>query len=570
MSVETTKPASPAEPVAEKRSPVESVKEESRYLRGTLSAELATDSDHFSESDKNLIKFHGFYQQDDRDARKSKNRVAGGKAYNFMVRCKIPGGKVTADQYLVVDRLADQYANGTLRVTSRQGFQFHGVLKSDLKVTIRAINDSLLTTLGACGDVNRNVMAPPAPFASAVYREMQRHADLIAAHLAPRTGAYHEIWLDGEALPIGANEPDGIEPIYGKVYLPRKFKTAFATPDDNSTDIYAQDLGFVADIKDGAIVGYDVYAGGGMGMTHGNAATFPFLAQAVCYIKPDQVVAAAEAMIKLFRDHGNRADRKRARLKYVLAAWGIAKFREVYQTYLPFPLLLPRNMQIKEFPLHLGWHAQGDGRYFYGIHIQNGRIKDADTFRLRTALRTIVERFRPDVRLTPIQDLLLSNLPADAKPAIEAILTEHGVALPGTISLLQQHSMACPAIPTCGLAIAEAERALPGLVTDLSVEIAKLGLADEKLGIRMTGCPNGCVRPYQSDIGIVGRSGDKYSLFLGGNLVGSKLSFLFKDLVPYAEIVPTLTQVLTQYRDGRSAGESFSDYCCRALTPAGH
>ncbi len=557
-----------ADAVAEKPSPVEAIKENSRNLRGTIAADLTTDSDHFGEAEKTLIKFHGFYQQDDRDARKDRNRAGGGKAYNFMVRCKIPGGRVSADQYLAVDRLADLYANGTLRVTSRQGFQFHGVLKSDLKATLRAINDCLLTTLGACGDVSRNVMAPAAPFANAIYREMQRQADLVAAHLAPRTGAYHEIWLNGEALPTGANEPEGIEPIYGKVYLPRKFKAAFATPDDNSTDIYAQDLSFVADVKDGEIVGYDLYAGGGMGMTHGNALTFPFLAQAICYVQPDQVVAAAEATIKLFRDHGNRSDRKRARLKYVLAAWGIDKFRETFRSYLPFALVLPKIMPIKEFPLHLGWNAQGDGRFFYGIHVQNGRIKDADGFRLRSALRMIVERFRPEVRLTPMQDVILAHLPADARPTIEAILAEHGVALPGVLPMIQQHSMACPAIPTCGLALAEAERALPGLVQHLSTEIDKLGLSSEKIGIRMTGCPNGCVRPYQSDIGIVGRSGDKYTLFVGGNLIGSRLSFVLKDLVPYAEIVPTLTHVLTQYRDGRTVGESFSDYCCRTLTPA--
>lgn len=547
--------------VPSKRSPVELIKENSLQLRGALTADLARDVDHFNEQDKQLIKFHGSYQQDDRDARKDPKRLGASKHYNFMVRCKIPGGKVTASQYLTLDRIAGQYANGTLRITSRQGFQLHGVLKSNLKQTIREINTCLLTTLGACGDVNRNVMAPAAPLATPTYREMQSMADVLARHFAPRSKAYHEIWLNDEPV---AGAPEIVdEPIYGNVYLPRKFKIAFALPEDNSTDLFAQDLGFLAHVENGAIVGYNLYAGGGMGMTHGNANTFPYIAKAIAFVTPEQVVAGAEAVIKLFRDHGNRADRKRARLKYVLHDWGVERFRDVLQTYLSFPLVPPRDIAVTGFPLHVGWHEQGDGKYFYGISIENGRIKDEGDYRLRTLLQKLVENLQPSIRLTPMQDILLCDLPPSAKPLINRMLTVYGVAKPDKISLVQLHSLACPAIPTCGLALSEAERALPAIIDQLEAELLRLGLDKEKISVRMTGCPNGCVRTYQSDIGIVGRSGDKYTLFVGGNLVGSRLSFLFKDLVPMHDIVPTLVRVLDDYRQHRQPDEAFGDYCQR-------
>jgi sulfite reductase (ferredoxin) len=557
------------------------IKENSRHLRGTLAEELQRDSERFNEQDKQLLKFHGSYQQEDRDARKNRHRDGAGKSFIFMVRCKIPGGKVTASQYLTLDSLAQKYANGTLRITSRQGFQLHGILKSNLKQTIAEINHNLLTTLGACGDVSRNVMAPSAPLATPVYRELQKLADVIAQLFAPRSRAYHEVWLNGkqcypspsrgDAGCAGAHLGNGSgrtgefdeEPIYGKVYLPRKFKTVFALPNDNSTDLFAQDLGFLAHVEDGAIVGYNVYAGGGMGMTHGNANTFPHLAKAICYVAPDQVVAAAEAVIKLFRDHGNRADRKRARLKYVLHDWGVERFREVLQTYLPYSLALPRKIEVTDCPLHLGWHEQGDGKFFYGISVENGRIKDEGELRLRSALRSLVDKFQPSIRLTPMQDILLGDLPPTAKATIESTLVSCGVRRPDKISLVQLHSLACPAVPTCGLALSEAERVLPALIDQIEIELQRLGLDKEKIGIRMTGCPNGCVRPYQSDIGIVGRSGDKYTLFVGGNQVGSRLNFLFKDLVPINEIVPTLLPLLQDYKTKRQGDESFGDFCHR-------
>jgi sulfite reductase (ferredoxin) len=565
------------------RSAVEGIKENSRVLRGGIAEDVAKESDHFGEADKQLLKFHGTYQQEDRDARKARRGEGLGKHYMFMVRCKIPGGRVTAEQYLALDELADAYGNGTLRFTSRQGIQFHGVLKAHLKDTIAGINRTLLTTLGACGDVSRNVMCCPAPCRHDGVRDaMQATARRLALHFAPRSGAYHEIWLNGQpATHLSEHHgktppPAGVEePIYGKVYLPRKFKIGLALPDDNCIDVYAQDLGLLAVVENGAIAGYNLLVGGGMGMTHGNANTFPMLAVPICYVPAGDVIEAAEAVVKLFRDHGNRADRKRARIKYVVHDWGVEKFREVLAGYLGDMPAPPRPVRVGAFPLHLGWHPQGDGKWFYGLSVENGRVKDDGSLRLRSALRAIVERFRPELRLTGMQDVLLCNLDSNTLPILERILDEHGVARPESISRVRQHSMACPAIPTCGLAISEAERALPSILDELESLLQTLGLERETLGVRMTGCPNGCVRPYQSDIGIVGRSGDKYVLYVGGRVQGDRMNFQLKDLVPRGEIAATLEPLLRRFKEERRPGESFGDYChrlgpdhARALLPA--
>jgi sulfite reductase (ferredoxin) len=545
------------------RSGVEIVKENSRYLRGNIVAELNDGTDHVSKDSYQLLKFHGTYQQEDRDARKRRDKTGLTKHTIFMVRCKIPGGKLTADQYLALDDLAERHANKTLRLTTRQGIQFHGVLKKDLHATIRGINETMLTTLGACGDVERNVMCTAAPIRDGLREQVQAAADAIATHLAPRTRAYHEIWLNGKQWHLSNDETEDTEPIYGKTYLPRKFKTGIVLPDDNDVDIYAQDLGFVAVVESGRIVGYNVLVGGGMGMTHGNPNTFPFLARPICYIPAEDIVRMAEAVVKLFRDHGNRADRKRARIKYVIAEWGVPRFKEVLESYFGCRLEDPRPVEIQPMRLRFGWHPQGDGRFFYWVSVENGRIKDEGDFRLRTALRTLVQRFRPNLRITPTQDLILCDLPPDARSEIESTLRSHGVRLPNELTLVQQLSMACPAIPTCGLAISESERALPSIIDQMEAELHRLGLENEQIVVRMTGCPNGCARPYQSDIGIVGRSGDKYTLFVGGRLLGDRLNFVLCDLVPSARIVPTLVPLLEAYREQRQKGEGFGDWCTR-------
>jgi sulfite reductase (ferredoxin) len=609
MSTETRIDPSPPAAAPPKRSAVEAVKESSRQLRGSIAEELPQETDHFNEQNKQLLKFHGTYQQEDRDARKNRSKAGAGKHHMFMVRCKISGGRLTAAQYLAVDALAGAHANGTLRFTTRQGIQLHGVLKSHLKETIAGINECLLSTLGACGDVERNVMACPAPhYHQGIHAQLQETAAILAAHLAPRTRAYHEIWLNGK--PVGRSQESGVrsqesgvrsqesevrsqesgvrsqesevrdgqgasltpdscpltpdlEPLYGKVYLPRKFKTGLALPEDNCIDVHAQDLGLLAIVENGTIIGYNVLVGGGMGMTHGNANTFPHLARPICYVPASAVVTAAEAVVRLFRDHGNRADRKRARIKYLVHDWGVEKFREVLSGYIGGALQEPRPIQVSGYDPHLGWHSQGNGKWYYGLSVENGRVKDEGTMRLRSGLRALVERFQPSIRLTPLQDILLCDLEASARPEIEHILAEFGIARPEQVSAVQRYSMACPAIPTCGLAITESERTLPAIIDQLEAELKRLGLENEKLSVRMTGCPNGCARPYQSDIGLVGRSGDKYTLFVGGRILGDRLNFALRDLVPLVAIVPTLVPLLEHFAKERRTEETFGDYCHR-------
>ncbi len=547
-----------------KRSGFEGVKEASRWLRGTLAEELAQVTDHFSDDAKNLLKFHGSYQQEDRDARKNRAKAGTGKHYMCMIRLKLPGGKLTAKQWLALDDLASQYGNNTLRITTRQSIQFHGVLKANLRSTIRGINDCLLSTLGGCGDVNRNVMACPAPLGDAVRKEAQHLADAVAAHLAPRSRAYHDIFLNGEHVSADANEAEGVEPIYGKVYLPRKFKIGFSMPYDNCIDLYAQDLGFLAIVENGRPIGYNMTVGGGMGRTAGNANTFPHLGQPICFVEPNEVVGAAEAVIKFFRDHGNRADRKRARIKYVVHDWGVEKVRDVLaRDYFLKPIMMPKEVAITDVDLHLGWHPQGDGRWFIGLSIENGRIKDEAGLQYRTGVRKIVEKLGVNVRLSGQQDLLLCDITTEQRGEVDRLLGEHGIPRPENLSLIQKWSMACPAIPTCGLAISESERALPKLVDSFEPELKELGLENERISIRMTGCPNGCARPYQSEIGIVGRSGEKYTVFLGGSTLGQRLNTVFQDLVPRDQIVPLLKKVLTQFKQDRGGSETFGDYCHR-------
>jgi sulfite reductase (ferredoxin) len=552
---------SPAEP---KLSPVEAFKADSDYLRGTLAAELGDPAvDHLNEMNKNLLKFHGSYQQEDRDARKNRAKTGVGKAYMFMIRLKLPGGKLTAAQYLAMDDLAGRYANGTLRITTRQSFQFHGVLKANLKQIIAGINDALLTTLGACGDVNRNVITCPAPLPDATRQLMMEHCAAVATALTPRAGqqAYHEIWLNGQRIDTTESSA---EPLYGKTYLPRKFKVAFSLPEDNCTDILAQCLGFLAIRENGQTVGYNLFAGGGQGQTNSKPDTYPLLAHPVGFIEPDQVVEAAEAVLRLFRDHGNRADRRRARLKYVMKDWGLEKFRHVfYHDYFPHPPCPPREAPITGLDLHHGWHGMGHGKWFIGLSVENGRIKDEGTLRLRSGLRAIVARFQPEVRLTTQQDILLCGFSTADRAVVDSLLQEYGIPRPDTLSMVQRWSMACPAIPTCGLAITESERALPGVIDQLERVLADLGLSEEPISVRMTGCPNGCARPYQSEVGLVGRGGTKYTIYIGGDSFGRRLNNEVQDGVPIEQIVPKLAQVFAAFKAERLNGEPFGDYCTR-------
>lgn len=544
---------------------VEDVKRESEQLRGTLSDQLAAGSDHFEGGDAQLLKFHGIYQQDDRDARKDRNKQGLGPLYFFMVRSKLPGGKLTADQYLAHHRLSDEFANGTLRLTSRQGIQLHGVLKGNLRNSLQGLNKALVSTLAACGDVERNVMSCPAPIRDNPLRDqMQSIADKIAEHLCPRTRAYHEIWLNGEREKLESPPKQAEdEPIYGKTYLPRKFKTAIAIPEDNCVDVLCNDAALLVRHRNGSIEGIDISVGGGQGMTHGKAKTYPRLATPLCFANPDELLDVLTAIVKVQRDHGNREDRTQARLKYLVDRWGTQKFFDTVQEYLGRPLQPHRGTTILGYDDHLGWNDQGDGKKWLGLPITAGRIIDRDSMKLKSGLYQLVSEFRPSVRITAQQNILLCDLnPAD-QPRINKILRDHSIATVADVSNLLRQSMACPAVPTCHLALSESERALPRLIGIIDAELARLGLSKEDILFRMTGCPNGCARPYNCDIGVVGRQPGVYTIFLGGNRLGTKLSFQYRDLVKEAELGETLRGPLTLFKQHRLEGEQFGDFCQR-------
>ncbi len=555
----------------EKLSPVETIKTQSSYLRGEIAQELVDGNDHFGKDSVHLLKNHGLYQQDDRDERAA-GRAAGeksAKSFIFMVRTKIPGGKLTSSQLLAELDLCDQVGNTTLRITSRQGLQLHGIVKDDLQATIRRINDIQLSTLAACGDVERNVMCCPAPHhQDEVHQQLQDLADRLAVHLCPRTRAYHEIWLidpvSGEKE-MCAGGPAGheVEPIYGPTYLPRKFKTAIGLPEDNCVDLYANDLGLMAICKDKQIIGYNVLVGGGMGVTPSAKKTFPAVAKRMCFVTPEQVVDVATEIIKVQRDFGNRSDRKVARLKYLIHDWGIEQFKAKVEEYYGQKLADPHPDDVRGFDDHMGWHEQGDGRWFYGLNVENGRIADRGDWRLKEALREICQTLKPRIRLTPHQSILFTDLTSENRNKLEEILHRHGVKLSEQISNVRRWSMACVAWPTCGLSITEAERALPGIVDLLEVEIAKLGLSRELFTLRMTGCPNGCARPYNCDIGLVGKTAGKYTIFVGGRLLGDRLNFIYKDLIPEEAVVPTIVPLFVYFKQDRQANETFGDFCLR-------
>ncbi|HQX52728.1 MAG TPA: NADPH-dependent assimilatory sulfite reductase hemoprotein subunit [Planctomycetaceae bacterium] len=551
-----------------KISKFEFLKGASHQLRGTLAEELRNDKPEFSDDASSLLKHHGSYLQDDRDARKAKDADGHrlGKQYSCMVRTRVPGGRVTGAQFLAELDLSEKLANGTLRITTRQGFQLHGVLKGDLREAIRVINHIQLTTLAACGDVNRNVMACPAPYKTAVHDQIQSLSQELAQHFKPKTTAYFDLWLkDEQGEEIDATEFKPVEePIYGAHYLPRKFKIGIALPEDNCIDLYSHDIGLMAIVENGSIVGYNLLAGGGMGRTPSAEKTFPALAQRIAYVSADQVVAVCEAVVKVQRDFGNREDRKVARLKYLVANWGVPKFKAMVEQYYGKGLPDPHPTDVTGVDDHIGWHEQGDGKLFLGINIENGRIKDEGDLRIKSGLRAILRRFGMNTRLTALQSVILCDIDPKDKADINRMMAEHGIKGADELSLLRRYAIACPAFPTCGLSITEAERALPELIDELDKLIAKLGIQSHKIAVHMTGCPNGCARPYTPDIGLVGKAVGKYTMFLGGNPEGTRLGFIYKDMVPLEDIVSTLTPLLSAYKANRNGQESFGDFCTRS------
>lgn len=537
----------------------EVLKEADPTLAGTIAPTLNdSTTDRFSEDDTQFLKFHGIYQQDDRDKRKT------GRFYMFMVRGRLPGGVVTADRYLVFDQLASQYGNNTLRITSRQGFQFHGVVKQGLGKLMKGINEALSTTLAACGDVNRNVMAPSTPSTTALVERVYQDAELLSRALLPQTRAYHQIWVEGQPLNL-EEEKSFVDPLYGKTYLPRKFKTAFAIPPLNDIDIFTNCLGFIAIAENETLAGYNLIAGGGMGMSHGNTETFPRMADVIGFFTPEHIEAVAKAVLTVHRDFGDRTNRKHARLKYVLEDRGADWFRQEVERRAGIRLAPARSYSFTKQGDLFGWHQQINGKLFLGLYVETGRIKDSDGYQLKTALRKIVERFKTEVRLTPSQNLLLADVPAEQRDAITGILAEHGIPVENQYTAVRRASMACPALPTCGLALAESERALPAILSRLEEALAELGLKDEEIVVRSTGCPNGCARPYMAEIGFVGKGPNRYQIYLGGNESSTRLNWLFKDNVKNEEIMSQLRPLLERFAKERNTGERFGDWCQRVL-----
>lgn len=536
----------------------EGLKTSNPGLVGNIASALVdANVDHFTHDDYEFLKFHGCYQQDDRDLRKT------GKKFIMMVRGRIPGGVMTPSQWITFDTLATNCGNDTLRITTRQSIQFHGILKSNLRSLIKGINDSLLSTLAACGDVNRNVMASPTPAQNTAREDMMKDVMSVMEALAPRTRAYHSIWIDGVEIktddPVNTSFED---PLYGKQYLPRKFKTCFVLPPVNDMDIFTNDLGYIAIVENGKLVGYNLCVGGGMGRSHGNEATYPRLADVLGYLPADQVINVAKAVLTVHRDFGDRTDRKHARLKYVVEERGADWTRAEIEKRAGIKLEAPRPFKFTSTGDIYGWHKALDGTSFLTLFVETGRVQGKQ----KVALRQIAEKFKNiEFRLTANQNVILANVSDADKSGINQVFAEYGIRTENQASVLHSAAMACPALPTCGLALAESERMLPGLIDRIEKLCGEAGLDGEEIIIRSTGCPNGCARPYMAEIAFVGKAPGRYQLWLGGNASGTRLNRVWKDVVKDPEIEAELRPLLTRYVTERQPNERFGDWAARVL-----
>jgi sulfite reductase (NADPH) hemoprotein beta-component len=545
----------------------EGLKLASNFLRGTIAQDLLdTSTGAITESNGQLTKFHGLYQQDDRDLRRELLKLKKEKAYGFMLRLRLPGGRCTPQQYLMLDELTQKFSNGTLRMTTRQTFQFHGILKRNLRPFIQNLNRVLLDSICACGDVNRNVMASPNPERSRIHKEVIEAALAFSKFALPKTKAYHEIWIDDKLVAGGEREPE-VEPMYGPTYLPRKFKTAFAVPPSNDVDIYSQDLGFIAIVEQGKLVGYNVVAGGGMGMSHGNAETFPRLADLMGFVTPDKVNALGFAAITTQRDYGDRVNRKHARLKYTIEDRGIAWFIGEVEKRAGFKLEPARPFQFTTITDDYGWQQGEDGRWYCMLFVLSGRIRDVGDRRLLSALREIAKIHQGDFRVSPSQNLSISGVTDEQKPVIQAILEKYGVGDLEKQSGMRLNALSCVALPTCGLALAESERALPGLLDHFEKILDEVGLHDEPISLRITGCPNGCARPFLAEIGLIGKAPGKYAIYLGAKFDGTRLNQLYSPSATVEETLALLRAILHRFAAERTPGESFGDFCHRTVIP---
>jgi sulfite reductase (NADPH) hemoprotein beta-component len=538
----------------------EHIKEDSNFLRGTIIAGLNNPlTGSLNADDAKMVKFHGSYQQHDRDLEKERKKQKLEPLYQFMLRVRAAGGITSPSQWLVLDELADQYGNGTMKLTTRQSFQFHGIMKRNLKASIKAINDTLMTTIATCGDVNRNVMCNPNPYESKIHEEVYAWASKLSDYFQPKTKAYFEIWLDQEKV---AGTVD-VEPLYQSTYLPRKFKIAFAIPPHNDIDIFANDLGFIVIEEKGKLKGFNVCVGGGMGMTFGDEHTYPRLADVIGFILPEEIVAVSETIIGIQRDYGNRLNRKNARLKYTIDTHGLPWFVAELADRRNKPLLPALPYQFKTNGDQYGWLKGTNGKWFYTLFVEHGRIKNQDGYTLKKAIRAIASLNKGDLRLTGNQNLIIGNISAEDKEDIENVLSEHGVLNNPQNTALRLNSMACVALNTCGLAFAESERYLPTLIDKLDVILRDNGLEKEAINIRMTGCPNGCARSSLGEIGFIGRAIGQYNLYLGASHNGDRLNTLYKEMLSEADILQALEPILISYAAEKLASEHFGDYVHR-------
>lgn len=541
---------------------LEYLKDESNYLRGTIEQGLADPlTGAISDDDTKLLKFHGSYQQDDRDLRDERRKQKLEPAYSFMIRVRLPGGTATPEQWIAMDDISNNYANQTLKLTTRQTFQFHGILKRNLKTSMKKINESVLDTIAACGDVNRNTMCNPNPYQSHIHKEINDYATKISDHLLPKTNAYHEIWLDGEKVLDSSEE---IEPMYGKKYLPRKFKIGIALPPSNDIDVYSQDIGLIGIVEDETLVGFNVTVGGGMGMTHGNTDTYPQVGRLAGFVPKEQVVDVCEKILTIQRDYGNRENRKNARFKYTVDRLGVDKVVEELNTRLGWEIEEARDFEFEHNGDRLGWIEGDEGVWNYTLFIQNGRVKDTEDYQLKTALRKIAETHTGDFRLSPNQNLIIANVTPEKKEEIQNLIDQYGLTDGKNYTGLRRNSMACVAFPTCGLAMAESERYLPSLISKIEDLLDEAGVNDEEITIRMTGCPNGCARPALAEIAFIGKAPGKYNMYLGGGFKGERLNKLYKENIGEQEILESLRPILMDYGKERLEGEHFGDFVIRS------
>ncbi|WP_415752279.1 NADPH-dependent assimilatory sulfite reductase hemoprotein subunit [Mammaliicoccus sciuri] len=546
--------------LSDKLDEMEHIKNRSNYLRGTIKEGLADEiTGAIAEDDTKLLKFHGSYMQDDRDIRDERRKQKLEPAYSFMIRVRVPGGTATADQWVAMDDISTEYANNTIKLTTRQAFQFHGILKRNLKSSMQSIHHAVMDSLAACGDVNRNVMCNPNPYQSGVHKEVDTLATQISDHLSPQTGAYHEIWLDDEKI---IDTKEEVEPMYGKTYLPRKFKIGIAVPPSNDIDVYSQDIGLIAVIEDDQLVGFNVTVGGGMGMTHGDTKTYPQVGRLLGYFPKEEAVDVCEKILTIQRDYGNRENRKNARFKYTVDRLGVDFIREELNKRLGWEIEEAKPFEFKHNGDRYGW-TEGSGKWHFTLFIQNGRVKDTSDYKLKTALREIAEIHTGDFRLTPNQNLIIANVAKSKIQQIQKIIDKYGITDGEHYTGLRRNSMACVAFPTCGLAMAESERYLPTLINKIEGLLDEAGLNEEEITIRMTGCPNGCARPALAEIAFIGKAPGKYNMYLGGGFTGDRLNKLFKENIGEDEILESLKPILIQYGKEKNDGEHFGDFVIR-------